>query len=275
MAVGGHAVFDASGSTDSDGSIAKYEWDLDGNGTYETNTGSTPTAGANYAAEAKIPISVKVYDDTLAVDTETKTLTVGGADPQPPVAAYAAQPNPAIAGLPVQFNAAAAKDADGSIVKYEWDLDGNGTYETDTGTTATTEHTYSAAATVQTRLRVTDNSGMTDFTTVPVTVNTGGVSNYGDTVIDTPGLVSYWRLGEAAGPSLADSKGTRHRQRLRRHLLRAAGRRRGRPEHGSSASTATTTSAACRSTSPAPTRRRSSSGSTGTPSTTTTTWRWS
>ena len=208
VAVGGTAVFNASGSTDSDGSVVKYEWDLDGNGTYETNTGSTPTASAKYLTETKLPISVKVYDDALAVDTETKTLTVGGADPQPPVAAYAAQPNPAIAGLPVHFDAAAAKDTDGSIVKYEWDLDGNGTYETDTGATASTDHTYSAVGTVQTRLRVTDNSGMTDFTTVPVTVNAGGVSNYGDTVLDTPGLVSYWRLGEAKGPSLADSKGS-------------------------------------------------------------------
>jgi PKD repeat protein len=208
VAVGGNAVFNASGSTDSDGSVVKYEWDLDGNGTYETNTGTTPTASAKYATEAKLPISVKVYDDDLAIDTETKTLTVGGADPQPPVAAYVAQPNPAIAGLPVHFDAATAKDTDGSIVKYEWDLDGNGTYETDTGATASTDHTYSAVGTVQTRLRVTDNSAMTDFTTVPVTVNAGGVSNYGDTVLDTPGLVGYWRLGEASGPSLADSKGS-------------------------------------------------------------------
>jgi PKD repeat protein len=207
VAVGGHAVFDAAGSTDSDGTVSKYEWDLDGNGTYETNTGSTPTAGANYAAEAKIPISVKVYDNNLAVDTETKTLTVGGADPQPPVAAYAAQPNPAVTDIPVHFDAAAASDFDGTIVKYEWDLDGNGSYETDTGTSASTDTTYGSATTVQTHLRVTDNSGMTDSTTVPVTVNGGGVSNYGDTVLDTPGLVGYWRLGEPSGPSLADSKG--------------------------------------------------------------------
>ena len=33
-------TFDASASHDPDGTIAKYEWDLDGNGTYETNTGS-------------------------------------------------------------------------------------------------------------------------------------------------------------------------------------------------------------------------------------------
>ena len=40
-----------------------------------------------------------------------------------------------------------------------------------------------------------------------------------------PGLVGYWRLGEATGPSLADSKGTRHRQRLGGQRLRPRGRR--------------------------------------------------
>jgi Concanavalin A-like lectin/glucanases superfamily/PKD domain len=204
---GGHASFDASASTDPDGSIAKYEWDLDGNGSYETSTGSTPTASANYASEAEIPISVKVYDNNLAIDIETKILKVGGADPQPPVASYSAQPNPAVTDIPVHFDASASKDNDGSVVRYEWDLDGNGIYETDTGTTASADQTYGAAATVQTHLRITDNTGMTDAVTLPVTVNGGGVSNYGDTVLDTPGLVGYWRLGEAAGPSLADSKG--------------------------------------------------------------------
>jgi hypothetical protein len=204
---GGHASFDAAASTDSDGSIVKYEWDLDGNGTYETNTGSTASASANYAVEAEIPISVKVYDNNLAIDTETKTLKVGGVEPQPPVAAYSAQPNPAVTDIPVDFNAAASKDSDGTIVKYEWDLDGNGSFETDSGTTATNSHTYSAVATVPTRLRVTDDIGMTDTATLPLTVNGGGVSNYGDTILDTPGLVGYWRLGEANGPSLADSKG--------------------------------------------------------------------
>jgi YD repeat-containing protein len=208
VAVGGHATFDASGSSDQDGSIVKYEWDLDGNGSYETNTGLTPTAAANYSAEAHVPISVRVYDNNLAIGTATKTLIVGGAEPQPPVASYKAQPNPAIAELPVHFDASASADPDGSIVKYEWDLDGNGTYETATGSTPSTDRTYTSATTVQTHLRVTDNSGMTDSTTVPVTVNPGGVSNYGDTVLDTPGLVGYWRLGEKAGPSLADSRGT-------------------------------------------------------------------
>src|SRR6185369_14628500 len=40
---GESVTFDASASKDSDGTIAKYQWDLDGNGTFETSTGTTPT----------------------------------------------------------------------------------------------------------------------------------------------------------------------------------------------------------------------------------------
>ncbi len=205
---GGHVNLDASASKDPDGTIVKYQWDLDGNGNFETDTGAIPAASATYTQESHVDVSLRVYDDSLATATATKTLIVGGADPQPPVAAFAAQPNPAIVGLPVHFDASPAGDSDGTIVKYEWDLDGDGSFETDTGTTASADRTYGSATTVQARLRVTDNSGMTDSATVPVTVNGGGVSNYGDTVLDTPGLVAYWRLGEASGPSLADSKGT-------------------------------------------------------------------
>ncbi len=208
VAVGGHATLDASASTDPDGAIVKYHWDLDGNGSYETDTGSTPTAAGTYGQEGKVTVGVRIYDNNLAIDTASKVLTVGGADPQPPVASFSATPNPAVADLPVQFDGAASSDSDGVIVKYEWDLDGNGSYEKDSGATPNAAHTYSFAATAQARLRVTDDSGMTDVATVPVTVNSSGVSNYGDTVLDAPGLVGYWRLGEAVGPSLADSKGS-------------------------------------------------------------------
>ena len=56
-------------------------------------------------------------------------------------------------------------------------------------------------------LRVTDNEGKTATTTLPITVTGEGISNYGDTVMATPGLVDFWRMGETAGPTIADSKG--------------------------------------------------------------------
>ena len=59
------------------------------------------------------------------------------------------------------FNGSASKDPDGTIAKYEWDLDGNGTYETNTGTTATTSLKYATATEPVVGLRVTDNRGAT------------------------------------------------------------------------------------------------------------------
>ena len=66
------------------------------------------------------------------------------------------------------FNGSASSDPDGTIAKYEWDLDGNGSFETDTGTTRHHVARYSAAGSVPVGLRVTDNDGLTATKTVSV-----------------------------------------------------------------------------------------------------------
>ena len=67
---------------------------------------------------------------------------------------------------------------------------------------------------------------------MPVTINGGGVVNYGDAVLDTPGLVDYWRMGEARGPTFADSEGHEPRDRAAAPTFGVARARRGRPEQG-------------------------------------------
>jgi YD repeat-containing protein len=192
--------FNGSGSSDPDGSIVKYEWDLDGNGTYETNTGSTATTTSSYSTEGNRQIGLRVTDNGGAVETTTRTLVVQQNTPQ---ASFTATPNPVTTNAQVSFNGSASSDPDGSIVKYEWDLDGNGTYETNTGSTATTTSSYSSAGEYQVGLRVTDNGGATGTTTRIVTV--GGP--YSAAIGSTPGLVDYWRLGEKAGSTFADIVG--------------------------------------------------------------------
>jgi hypothetical protein len=58
------------------------------------------------------------------------------------------------AGQPVTFTATAFTDPDGSIARYEWDLDGDGTFEA-TGRSVT--HSYSAAGTASAALRYVDD----------------------------------------------------------------------------------------------------------------------
>src|SRR5206468_3613026 len=74
---------------------------------------------------------------------------------QSPVAAFSISPNPAIRGLPVTFDASQSTVATGGrIVNYRWDLDGNGSLETDTGGSPTATGTYVARSTTIT-LQVT------------------------------------------------------------------------------------------------------------------------
>jgi PKD repeat protein len=160
--------FNGSGSTDQDGTIAKYEWDLDGNGTFETNTGTTATTSRSYTGAGAFETKLRVTDDKGATSVSSKTVTVTLV---PPTASFTATPNPVNTGAGVSFNGSGSTDADGTIAKYEWDLDGNGTFETNTGTTATTSRTYATAATVAVKLRVTDNDGQTATAGVTVTVN--------------------------------------------------------------------------------------------------------
>jgi YD repeat-containing protein len=161
-------TFDASASTDPDGSITTYRWDLDDNGTYETNTGTSPTATRSYSSPGKLTVWLRVTDNDAHTTRTTQTLTV---DNRPPSASFTATPNPAPTGQTVTFDGSASADPDGSITNYTWDLDGNGSFETDTGTSATATRSYASASSVTVKLRVTDNDGSSADATRTVTVD--------------------------------------------------------------------------------------------------------
>lgn len=56
--------------------------------------------------------------------------------PDPSILTFAYHmPNQGWAPLTVYFSAFRSRDLDGQIVRYEWDLDGNGSFETDTSET--------------------------------------------------------------------------------------------------------------------------------------------
>ncbi|MEZ5121289.1 MAG: DUF6605 domain-containing protein [Solirubrobacterales bacterium] len=76
----GHTVtFDASASSDSDGDVVQYAWDLDGNGTYETS-GDTPVVTHTYSSTGTVTVGLRVTDDGGATATTTGALTVTNGD---------------------------------------------------------------------------------------------------------------------------------------------------------------------------------------------------
>jgi hypothetical protein len=86
--------------------------------------------------------------------TETRAVSAGAA----PTPAFTISPNPALAGRSVTFNGGTSADESG-IARYEWDLDGDGAFETDAGASPTATRLYEAPTTITIRLRITDGVG--------------------------------------------------------------------------------------------------------------------
>ena len=74
------------------------------------------------------------------------TLTVVQ-DQHPAYVSFAVSPAQPVVGQPVTFTYTGSADPDGSLVRWEWDLDGDGSFETATPTGAAST-TYATARTV-------------------------------------------------------------------------------------------------------------------------------
>jgi hypothetical protein len=90
-----------------------------------------------------------------------------------PEAVLTADPTAGDVPMLVQFDASGSSDPDGSIVQYEWDWDGNGTgpWDQDTGSTPTTSHDYTTPGIYTAWVRVTDDQGAADTTSIEVTAH--------------------------------------------------------------------------------------------------------
>ena len=170
QAVPGRAVrpgqtvgFDASASTDPDGPIAKYEWDIDGDGTFE-RTGVKVLG--SYPAPTIAGVTLRVTDaDGLTAVSGASVLVQND---QAPTVNFINPGKAPVAGAPFTFGAAAT-DPDGTIVAYAFDFDGNGTYESPaTLPLATTTFLQKGPASVG--VRVTDDEGATATAKLAITV---------------------------------------------------------------------------------------------------------
>jgi PKD domain len=102
------------------------------------------------------------------------TLQVQQGPNQPPLASFTVTPNPVVPEGQVTYDGSESMDpAGGEIVKYEWDRNGDGTYELDTGSSPTLtemEPGQGFPGHYTVGLRVTDGDGATGTTTREVIV---------------------------------------------------------------------------------------------------------
>jgi chitodextrinase len=103
-------------------------------------------------------------------NTDSTEATAGWSVAYLPSASFDFSPSAPVAGEPVTFTSSSTVVGTDTITKNDWDLDGNGSFETNTGTSPVVSHTYSSAGTFAVKLRVTDTDGDTSTATQNVTV---------------------------------------------------------------------------------------------------------
>jgi PKD repeat protein len=149
-------TFDASASSDSDGTIASYVWDF-GDG---TAAGVGVNASHVYTASGDYTVTLTVTDDDG--DSASLQQQVSVVVPnQAPVAAFTQSCN----GLSCSFDGTGSSDPDGTIASYSWTFGDGGT-----SSSATPTHEFAAAGTYEVSLTVTDDDGATTTKTTNVTV---------------------------------------------------------------------------------------------------------
>jgi PKD repeat protein len=142
-----------SATPDDDGTITKYEWDFDGDGDFDTNT-TEGTATTTYDADGQFNAKVQVTDNDGETGIDTLTINVGNVPPT----VTSLDPLTATTGVDQEFTVTAT-DSDGTIAKYEWDLDNDATFELDTEDVASTTTSFATAGTHMIGVRVIDNEG--------------------------------------------------------------------------------------------------------------------
>jgi len=199
---GGSISMDGSGSTPGDASdpssaITLYEWDCEGDGTYEYSSTSSTGDTCSYAQDGTYTLGLRVTDGYGLEGTGTATVTVTNISP---VISTASGDTSGVEGDWLSWSASATDVGVNDTLTYTWDFgDGN----SDTGSSVS--YSYVDDATFTVTLVVTDGDGGSDTTTITVAVSnaTPTIDSFsGDSTGNEGDTLSYSASASDAG--LAD-----------------------------------------------------------------------
>ncbi len=200
VAVGQRVSYRANGYP---GSGAHYHWDLDGSGSFETYTGSNPTASSAYRRVSTRNVRVQVTDNLERYFAGVTVLVGRKARPQPRLRMYPS--NVVRRGTRVVFSGSGSLAPFGRIRHYAWDIvksDRRSRHYTG----RLTRHVFPRVGRYRVRLTVTDSFGKKASVTRMLTV---------DNKVD-PGLslVGLRREGDLGSFTVATNRRARGRVRL-------------------------------------------------------------
>jgi hypothetical protein len=147
-------------SSDSGSGLNHYRVLIDDSAVANVAAGTESYTPSSDLAAGSHTWQVKAIDGVgNARESATRSFTVIS----DPVANIAVSPTLALTGESVQFDASGSTaPAAGSITDYKWDLDGDGSFDRDTGSTPTTSKSYDEPATLSPRVKLTSSFDTTD-----------------------------------------------------------------------------------------------------------------
>jgi PKD repeat protein len=156
------AVFNATQSTSTTGTIVQWLWNF-GDG----STGSGEIVQHTYRSPGTFTVTLTVLDSIGASNSTTQNVTIGqGALP---TAVILTSPTNPVINQSVNFNASTSRPAPGRTIRsFEWNF-GDGT----TAGGATVQHAFTQQGTFTVILTVTDDAGRIATSSTTVTVGTG------------------------------------------------------------------------------------------------------
>jgi PKD repeat protein len=118
--VGQQVTFDGTASADPDGTVASYQWDLDGNGSFEA-TGPNPTHTYNNAGTVSVKLRVTDSDNTQS-DVLARNVTIQATKPN---AGFTYAPHDPLPGQAVTLTSVSSPSASAGAPALEatqWDF---------------------------------------------------------------------------------------------------------------------------------------------------------
>ncbi|XZE36473.1 PKD domain-containing protein [Pirellulaceae bacterium SH501] len=179
MNEGSSILLNAAASSDSDGSIVSYAWDLDLDGQYDDATGVSPSFSSTNSGS--FTIGLLVTDNRGATSTATTTVVVNNVAPT----ADAGNNLTGSVNQAISLSASASSDPGNDIVSYLWDLNNDGIFGDATGSQAT--FTSAIAGVFAVGLQVIDADGAIGHDSLTITISAAPVLSTKFYVVDDAG----------------------------------------------------------------------------------------
>jgi len=165
----------------------------------------TCTVAVVFSPETEGGKSASLSIPSNDLDTPVLCVELSGIGVNVPPTAEAGGPYSGVAGQTITLDGSGSGDSDGNIVLYEWDIDNDGTYDYSSAS-PTQDHIFTGPGSSTIRLRVEDDSGMTDEATT--TVNISASSPTADfsasaTSGAAPLIVNFTNLSTGDNPPLS------------------------------------------------------------------------